>query len=131
MALLINKTTTYKGINLNQLYLRLQIESNSDGKKISSRIFIYIDKISFNDNSDFNRLDIEDIPRYIEFDYNRTTDGNDILTFIHNKVIEQLSTIITETFITTDEDTGEVVSTDIVTNSKFCEPNEISIVDID
>lgn len=131
MAILINKTINYKGINLDQLYLRFEINSITNGKNISARIFVYTNKISFNENSNFNRLDITPIPRYLKFDYDRLSDGTDILSFIHDKLIEYLSTNITRTNIIINEDTGKETTETAITNIKFCEPSEISIIDID
>lgn len=130
MAILINKTINYKGISLNQIYIRLSINLNIGGKNISTKLYTYNKKESYTDNKLSNVLDFDDIPKKIDFNYDREVDGNDILTFVHNNVIKYLSTDIIKTEIFIDEETNEERTKEIIINKKICEPSQIFKIDL-
>jgi hypothetical protein len=91
-----------------------------------------IDKIVINKSelSDIYRLDVSG---------NINVDGSNILLFAHSSVIDQLTTQGNDWFPVTDPSTGEQIydpSTwrpvleEQVIVPKFCEPEEISVVDV-
>jgi len=75
------------------------------------------------------KIYVERIPNFIRLDYNREIDGNDILSFSHNKVLEYLTS---EHYIEediNDPDTGEIVKKTTYIPA-FCNSEEIIISEI-
>lgn len=88
MGLLITKNIDYKGVTLEQAYLRLLYNMNLQSDSIRVVGVIYASKAKYIEDSEKNSLDQNGFsfrPIY-NISYNRTTDGSDILDFIHNKV---------------------------------------------
>jgi hypothetical protein len=88
MGLIITKQMNYKGITLEQIYLRLLYNMNLKSDNIRVIGVVYASKSKYIEDLEKNSLDINGFmfrPVY-DLPYNRTTDGSDILSFIHNKV---------------------------------------------
>lgn len=162
MALLIEKNI--KGVlgtlDVNRLYIRMQLHLKYSGTNLNVYNKIYLDKNSYEANTEGSNIPISGIPNKLMLTYNRDVDGSDVLAIAHNKLAEYLTTdhkelrpqydpstgepiYIQEPILDVDgnqlEDpsTGELlwqdgdVSTAMeIVVPKFCEPSEISVIDI-
>jgi hypothetical protein len=98
MGLIITKQINFKGINLNQIYIRLLYNMNLKSDNIRVIGTVYTSKEKYNEDLEKNSLDNNGLPFRPVFDlsYNRVDDGTDILTFIHNKVKDLFVSGLTE-----------------------------------
>jgi hypothetical protein len=140
MALLINKNVTVLGdIDLSQLYVRLEVNYGPEGTPLAVESRAYASKVAYEYNSQRNVIYLDQVTRRMEFEYNRETDGTDVLGIAHNKVKTLLSTDIIEPVPvldpstgdpTYDPSTGELITEDVVTIPKFAQDSSILIVDV-
>ena len=77
------------GITIPSAYVRILPYIYVDGKKLKYYIFAFLNKQSYLDNK--GNIALEYIVSN-QMDYNRDTDGDDILTLIHNKLKAEYET---------------------------------------
>jgi hypothetical protein len=141
MALLIEKNVSdvLGTLDVSTLYIRLQAHLKYSGTDLQVYDKIYLDKESYLSNSGNVNVPIAGIPNKYAFEYIRDVSTTDILIDCHNKIINYLTTDHTEMFtqydpstgeILLDPSTGETILAPEVVIPKFCEPSEISIIDI-
>lgn len=141
MALLIQKDLNILGgLSTSNLYLRFGYKLDFSGTEVIVNIQKYINKNSYSNNTPINGLYIEGIPDNMFLSYNRSEDGIDILSYIHNKVKDELSTDKTILVpisdpstgeLQYDPSTGEILKESVISISKFADESEITIVDLD
>ena len=141
MALLIQKDLNILGgLSASNLYLRFGYKLDFSGTEVIVNIQKYLNKNSYSNNIPSNGLSIDGIPDSMFLSYNRSEDGLDILSFIHNKVKEELSTDKTTLIPLFDPSTGElqydpstseILKESVISISKFADESEITIVDLD
>lgn len=117
MALLITDTFDYKGLTLNQIYVRLEykVDMSSQSIKINARPFV--DKETFKNQGYYSHLNIQEFSPYMTFvvPYDRNTDGDIVINVVHRKTKDMLSTAITEDRLLfyddypRDPSTGEII----------------------
>lgn len=141
MALLITKDVSIMGgLITNQLYLRLSYFMDFSGKSITCEVYPYYSKTAFNSGIANNKLNIPDIrDSYKWDDYDSLQDG-DLLTYMHTKIKDDLSTdkfmdvpsvdASTGEYIY-DPSTGELVTESVLTKPKFADATEITFIDLD
>lgn len=91
MALIIKKNINIKGIQLTELYIRLKIVNNINGKNIEIYLFPYFSKLTYKENQNDNLIMIDYLPKNIVIDYDKNINGNDIISYSHEKVKEYLT----------------------------------------
>lgn len=129
MAIIVNKETNYKGLTLSSIYIRLKFTMNYFGDNIIVQINPYVSKEAFKENELYNISDLPHLPSKIQINYDRNVETIDILNYVHNEVINYLTTEQTID-INCIPNSGGTFDTNYIT-TKFCEESEISIVDID
>jgi len=159
MALLIEKNTTILGsVDLTELYVRFSINYNINGNHVETFTEVFPSRLSYDAGS--NGVHVDGIPFNKVFAYDRAVDGSDLLTAVHNKFKDFLSTDVMETvYVTdtsgnivyiqepildgslnqmTDPSTGELLwvngdpsTMEIISVPKFAMDTSISIIDID
>ena len=141
MALLIKKRIdgVLGTLSVDKIYTRFFVNVEFQGKKLYVWAKHYLDKKSFLDN-DESHIVIKGLPNKIFVTYDRATDGVDILLHAHNEFIDAITTEEFSEFPKTDPETGEQ-QFDQETGKplmelrpispKFCEPNEVSIIELD
>lgn len=140
MALLIEKELDILGgLTANQLYLRFSYKLDFNGKDVLVNVKKYANKNAYSSENPNEGLDIKGIPNSMFITYDRNVDGLDVLSFIHNKFKEELSTDKTNEVAVIDPSTGlplldpstgEIMTETIIVSEKFAEENEISVIDI-
>lgn len=129
MALLINKQITILGeLTINSIYIRLSYNVDKNGISVRINSTPFLSKISFKNNSE-NILNISNLPVLYKIEYNREGDGEDLLNYIHNYVIEKLTKDVIVDIPQLNE-LGEQILVPTIVTPKFCDISEISIVDI-
>jgi len=105
MALQITQNLKAQEISLTSMYVRITAEVNSQGTKVKVKADFYNDKPAYTASiynmlpvkAPYTKTDttIEDIKieNVREFDYNRLTDGTDLLQFAHDKYSAYLQEI--------------------------------------
>jgi hypothetical protein len=79
MALLIDKNINILGdISINQIYVRLNYSVSISGDIINMSSLCYTSKNAYQENPN-NVLEIEDFPNAAGYDYDRDTQGTDVL----------------------------------------------------
>jgi hypothetical protein len=141
MALLIQKNVTVLGdINLSQLYVRLTTFYGPGGSPVNVRSNVFSSKNSYELNQNRNSFFVEGIPAEITVDYNRASNGSDLLTYVHNKFKEVLTTDIMALEAVLDPSTGvpmldpstgEALMQEFVFTPKFTQDSSVSLIDID
>jgi len=144
MALLIDKTIEiFPGVTIPQAYLRLEYSVNRYGKALSCNIVSYSSRESYsqekNGGPKSSISSSRELPGFLEFSYDSSIDGLDILVVLHDKVKTSLSTEVLETValrdpstgqILTDPSTGDVLTEEVVKIPKFAMDSSISVVDL-
>jgi hypothetical protein len=132
MALLIQKNIAgvLGTLDVSTLYLRLQSHLKYSGTEINAYNKIYLDKSSYLCQQERSNVEVSGIPNSLKFNYDRNSDGVDILILSHNKFIDYLTTDITKITSTIDPSTGQIVYSEEIITPKFCESSEISIIDV-
>jgi hypothetical protein len=140
MALLINKELTVLGdIDLSQLYVRLVAYYGPGGSPVFVKTMCYSSKESYQADPVKNTFYVEGIPQEKMISYDRETDGNDLLGYIHTEVKSLLSTDVMEEQNILDPSTGEPIldpstglptTEEVVATPKFCMDSSISFVDV-
>jgi hypothetical protein len=141
MALLIDKNVTILGdVNISQLYVRLTAYYGPGGSPIFVKSSCYSSKESYDLNPSRNSFYVEGVPMEKEVSYDRSIDGNDLLTHIHNDFKTYLSTDeMTESYVldpstgqpTLDPSTGDPIIEMIVSVPKFAQDSSISVIDVE
>ena len=141
MALLINKTTNiYGDISIPNIYIRLGSSVDLIGDTININMKLYSSKSSYLSSSINNSIKVDGIDdEEILLSYNRELNGSDIIGYAHDHVMEKLSVGDVSRLPARDPSTWEIIYLDngdpsiitTITGEHFCEPNEISIVDLD
>ena len=140
MALLIDKNETVLGdIDLTQLYIRLTVSYGPEGEPIVVNADTFSSKNAYTLNSFLNKFYVQGInPPYV-FDYNRETDGADLLVYAHNQVKSVLSTDTMKDVPVLDPSTGEPtydpstglpITEEVLDVPKFAQDSSIFIVDV-
>ena len=137
MVLLITKNVNLLDeVNSSRLYIRLEAKLEFNGTKLSVSAKNYLSKASFTNNSEYNNIRIQQLPEILKFDYNRSTEGADILEIAHTKFREWISTDKTKEIVrrdpstsarSFDPSTGALIMDIIVLIPKYAEENEITI----
>jgi hypothetical protein len=131
MALSITKNIQILGgIDLSSFYVRFEYRINESGVLIQVYPSYYVSKNSFQTLGDPAKIKPQ-LPDYYAISYNRTIDGVDVLSFIHNHIKSILSTAITQTVQQLDPSTGEYVPVEVEIVPAFASSSSISIVDLD
>lgn len=135
MALLITKPITVLGaIETNELYLRFNYKVDMAGSNVQVKTSCYLNKEAYKKNYE---ITVNDISKFDFFKYNRQSDGEDILNFIHEKVKTDLTTDKFEKVrlkdpstgqYMIDEETGLFIEEDVLIQEKFAEPNQVQII---
>lgn len=95
MGIIVDEqTTAYGTIKLDGLYIRIEARLNREGTRIQSRFSYYADREAY-DLSNGNTVEVK-LPSQLNFEYSREKDGEDILKFAHDKMVEWLTTDKTE-----------------------------------
>jgi hypothetical protein len=129
MAILINKQITILGeLTINNIYIRLSYNVDKNGTIVRVNLTPYLSKISYKDNSE-NYLNINNLPNLYKINYDRIINGEDILTYVHNNIIEKLTSDEIVNILQINENNEEIFVPTIIT-PKFADISEISIVDI-
>ena len=127
MAIRINKPVEI--MNMPEVYCRLRVWFNERGDKLDVWMLSYPSKEAYKADAR-NSFYLPGVDGKYQFDYDRERDGSDILLFCHEKIVEILTTDVTEEReVTTIDEKGEEkkeVQT-VVIKQKFCEPEEIVI----
>lgn len=119
MALLISKNIKVLGdIDVSTLYVRLSVHYGPGGSTLITTPSLFASKAAYESNPIHNALTVKGISNQ-SFKYDREIDGTDILTFVHNKFKDILST-----------DTSILDVETLITIPKFAEDSSISIIDI-
>lgn len=134
MALTIEKNlSVLGGVSVSQLYVRLFVVLNYSGRKIVVNTETYVSEAAFDERTT-NSLLVFGIPESIEFDYDRSTDGTDLLQVAHNKMKEYLTTDkyfdapkLDENEKYMFDENGHLIIDKVVIESRFAEPEEVSI----
>jgi hypothetical protein len=130
MAILINRSINISGgIEINQLYVRLEIINNFSGKTIEIKTKSFASKQAY-DNNNNSSINVDNIPRKIAFSYDRDIDGIDTLVFSHEK-LKQLLTLNPQVIGSYIEDpsTGEQIPV-YVDGEPWVRDTSIFIIDI-
>jgi len=139
MAILINKeVTAFGGIDLNQLYLRIDYQAELSGKSLNCNVYPYISKTAFTNNWQENVLKIDGLNIRFNFHYDASTNG-DPLQYLHDSLKDVLSTDITAIVPDLDENgqaqydpsTGDLLTKEIITKPKFADEEDITFTDLD
>jgi hypothetical protein len=141
MALLIEKNISgvLGTLDVSTLYLRLQSHLKYSGVELSVYSKTYLDKNSYLSQEENVNVPVSGIPSGLKFDYSRESDGIDILAVSHSKFMDYLSTDKTELLPVIDPSTGlperdpstgAIIYSEQVVIPKFCEPSEISMIDV-
>jgi hypothetical protein len=72
-------------------YIRLQVDLNAAGDSVIVKIFDYVNKQAFNDRKSTLAPVWLDA---VKLDYNRETDGVDLLLFAHEKIAATLAEVL-------------------------------------
>jgi len=155
MALLIDKITEISnGSFVDQIYLRLKYTLDLAGTEVECNLFPYESKTKFSEDLYRNKLMIKKVPGIIEipnkldFSYDSSINGSDVLAFLHEEVKDVLITpkYIEEPILDPsagipgydwihnykkDPSTGEIMYQSILSRDKFAEDSSISFVDLD
>lgn len=141
MALLINKQLHVLGaLPISELYIRFYYTVNQVGKTITVVPYVYVSRGAYDNGADSIIDDIPGIPNHLVIDYDRLEDGSDILTHIHDKFSEYLSTDKYDNLTVFDpsthlpiydSSTGELVTEKTITREKFAELTDITYLDLD
>lgn len=135
MALLIIRPITILGgIETNELYLRFNYKVDKAGSNVQIKTSCYLNKEAYKKNYE---IEVKGISKFDFFEYNRQSDGEDILNFIHDKVKTDLTTDkyektrikdpSTGQYII-DEETGLFIEGDVLVQEKFAESNQVQII---
>jgi len=139
MALLIKKPIQILGgITINELYLRFFYSLDFGGKSVHVAVQKYVSSDAYHSNNDANSVKISGINDQYTINYDRGTDGVDLLAIIHDKISSILSTPKTQKIQKKDDSgnpvfdskTNKPVFTENVIVPAFADPDEISIVDL-
>jgi len=141
MALLIEKNISgiLGTLDVSTLYLRLQSHIKYSGVELSVYSKAYLDKDSYQSPLEGVNVPVSGIPNSLKFDYLRESDGVDLLVVSHNKFMSYLTTDHTQILPVIDPSTGlperdpstwEIIYSEQVVVPKFCEPSEISMIDV-
>jgi len=129
MALLINKEINFnRDLNLSQIYIRLSIEYGPSGSSIIVKSKAYSSKEAYDENKDYNLNVGADAE--LSFPYNRDTDGNDLLLFAHNKIMDFYINGLYREVPIIDPSSGNIVNQPVQVIPSFCLDTSIQIVDI-
>ena len=144
MALLIDRTVeVFPGVNIDQVYLRLEYSMDKFGNGLECGISSYPSReiyLTEKGGSPISELHIEQIPSFLQFSYDSSTDGVDVLLSLHEKIKTVLSTDVIGRIILKDPSTGNPLydpsTGDILTEQgiitpKFAMDSSISFVDLD
>jgi len=141
MALLIEKSVQILGgIQINEFYARIGYYADKSGKIISANISCYYNKDSYLSDPNSNIIKISGFVEGPIYNYDRESDGDNILLFLHEKIKEEISTDIykSEPIIDPstgnpdiDPSTGEILYEEVLVKPKFVDEEDISFVDID
>ena len=132
MALLIQKDVNiYGNIGISELYVRFRLDYSVSGNNIMVHSQVYNSRGSYDSDRNSNKISIEGIPAVLAIPYDRSIDGSDLLTVVHNKFKTFLSTDIYEDAQVLDPSTGLFITESTLTVPKFADTSDISIIDID
>ena len=141
MALLVEKATNIMGgIAIPEIYMRFDYKVNVGGKTVLTNILKYASREAYLEDSMRNNLYIPELKDSYGFEYDRELEGDDVLTVIHDKYKEFLSTDITKEVPVIDPSTGEperdpstgkIITHTVIVTPKFAMDTSIFIVDID
>jgi len=130
MAILIQRNiTTPQGFSTNQIYTRLVVTNNYQGKTILVETKNYISKEAYQSNPLTGEIPVSKIPTMIEYEYDRAINGVDSLFFAHEKTIEAIKSRGYIKQISVDPSTGEETS-GYVLEDPWIVDSSISIIDI-
>ena len=140
MALLIEKQTQiYNDIDVSSLYVRFRLDYDIQGDSVYVFSKVFSSKSSYLADHNVPGIQIAGIPSILEIEYDRSTDGYDLLTVAHNKFKDYLSTDIIESVPvldpstgeqTYDPSTGDLITEEVISVPKFAMDSSISIVDV-
>jgi hypothetical protein len=141
MALLIEKNISgiLGTLDVSTLYLRLQSHLKYSGVELNVYSRTYLDKDSYLSNQEGVNVPVSGIPSSLGFDYLRESDGVDILVVSHDKFMGYLTTDHTAMLPVLDPSTGlperdpstgAIIYSEQIVVPKFCEPSEISMIDV-
>lgn len=141
MALQIDKTVKiYGDIDVSSLYVRFKMDYDIQGNEVHTFSKVYPSRQAYDNDPNMQGIEIQGIPYIMAINYDRSVDGTDILTVIHDKYKDFLSTDVYEDVpvldpstgdYTYDPSTGEIITESILTIPKFANDSSISIVDVD
>lgn len=140
MALLIEKNLTVLGLDLSQVYVRFQIQYDVEGNLVYAFSKSFPSQSAYAEDPKSRGLKVDGIRDIYALNYDRSTDGSDLLTAIHNKIKTELSTDVYEESPVfdpstgdpiLDPSTGDPVTEEVLATPKFAMDSSISIVDID
>jgi hypothetical protein len=136
MGLIINKQTTlYDELIVDSIYIRLYFRFSLDSKLIHITYFPYLSKESFKANPNnmiklsFNLNRSSDLT----LEYDRETDGVDILMLVHDAIKASLSTDVIKEVDSLNidgsvkvDDQGVPVKEDVIVRDKFVDDASIT-----
>jgi len=131
MAILIDTSVNILGsLTVPQIYIRMFYSHHIPGDSIHIHLHKYLNKQSYLANNNHD-LEIAGIPHNLDVPYSRSSDGIDILGFVHKKIREALSTDITSQIMEIDPSTGDPYYEEIIVQPKFTDAENILFVDVD
>jgi hypothetical protein len=136
MALLINRNTNILGnLVIPEIYVRLYIVLHFDGKTLEINTVSYSSKDTYLSGGINNGFKVSGIPDYLKFQYDRSTDGIDLLTVAHDKLKTYLSNDMIYNEAVLDPSTnkyqfdgeGNLITREVTIN-KFAQDSSISFL---
>lgn len=138
MAVLVENTITLiGGIQVDQLYIRLDHYVNRFGSKIQYVAYPYYSREEYLKDRDtakndrgLNLLKVENFQENHTVSYDNEVDESDILSIVHNSVKSYLTTDLTREVPVIDPSTGNSEYETIVIREKLATSGQISFVDV-
>jgi hypothetical protein len=149
MALLINKTVNILGdLEINQIYIRVKYSVDLPGTSVECNLFPYPSKEYWKNGPYLNDFVVIGIPRSVSFEYDSSTNGSDVLQFVHDSLKTYLSTDgyeyhpvrdpssgldqypLTYEWLK-DPSTGELITESVKVRDKFAQDSSISFIDLE
>ena len=133
MALTINKSGRYFGLDLSGIFVTFKIDYYYSGTVVDVFTRVYVNKDSFEENIE-NYFKVTGIDNHYQFEYDYVTNG-DIIQYTHNKILDILTKDVTEEVPDIDEfgkvkvdDKGKELTKEVVVKEKFVEENKVVVV---